>query len=310
MSLILSGTNGLSDVDGTAATPAVRGTDTNTGIFFPAADTIAFSEGGVETARFDSSGNLGLGVTPSAWATLGPVIQMGSYGAYIAAQSGSEIVRVGSNNYYNAGFKYVTNGYASFYSQSVGQHLWYTAPSGTAGNAISFTQVLAVEGGKSLALENATSQTGTGITFPATQSASSNANTLDDYEEGTWTPGISAASGSGGTLSDFAGFYTKIGNRVVLEGRIQVNSLGTLSGAFYITGLPFTSSSDFGQYEGAVRNQGINDATFGNTIVVEALAGTAQLRFHFNSDTSTQRIVQVSNVSTGDFVSFGLVYKV
>ena len=57
MSLILSGTDGLSDVDGSAATPAIRGTDANTGIFFPAADTIAFSEGGAECARFDSSGN-------------------------------------------------------------------------------------------------------------------------------------------------------------------------------------------------------------------------------------------------------------
>ena len=63
MSLILNGTDGLSDVDGSAATPAIRGTDANTGIFFPAADTIAFSEGGVEAARFDSAGNLGLGTT-------------------------------------------------------------------------------------------------------------------------------------------------------------------------------------------------------------------------------------------------------
>ena len=46
MSLILSGTDGLSDVDGSAATPAIRGTDANTGIFFPAADTIAFSTSG------------------------------------------------------------------------------------------------------------------------------------------------------------------------------------------------------------------------------------------------------------------------
>ena len=58
MSLILNGTDGLSDVDGSAATPAIRGTDTNTGIFFPAADTIAFSEGGIESMRIDSSGNV------------------------------------------------------------------------------------------------------------------------------------------------------------------------------------------------------------------------------------------------------------
>jgi hypothetical protein len=61
MTLILSGTDGLSDVDGSAATPAIRGTDANTGIFFPAADTIAFSEGGVEAMRIDSSGNVGIG---------------------------------------------------------------------------------------------------------------------------------------------------------------------------------------------------------------------------------------------------------
>jgi len=67
MSLILDGTNGLSDVDGTAATPAIRGTDANTGIFFPAADTIAFSEGGAEAMRIDSSGNVGIGTgAPSA----------------------------------------------------------------------------------------------------------------------------------------------------------------------------------------------------------------------------------------------------
>jgi hypothetical protein len=53
MSLILDGTNGLSDVDGSAATPAIRGSDTNTGIFFDA-DIIGFSEGGTECARFNA----------------------------------------------------------------------------------------------------------------------------------------------------------------------------------------------------------------------------------------------------------------
>jgi hypothetical protein len=69
MSLILNGTDGLSDVDGSASTPAIRGTDTNTGIFFPAADTIAFAEGGAESMRLDSSGNLGIGTSSPTFTT-------------------------------------------------------------------------------------------------------------------------------------------------------------------------------------------------------------------------------------------------
>jgi hypothetical protein len=53
MTLILSGTDGLSDIDGSAATPAIRGTDANTGIFF-GADIIGFAEGGAEVARFNA----------------------------------------------------------------------------------------------------------------------------------------------------------------------------------------------------------------------------------------------------------------
>jgi hypothetical protein len=63
MSVVIDGTTGISGADGSAATPALRGEDTNTGVFFPAADTIAFAEGGAEVARFNSSGNFGVGTT-------------------------------------------------------------------------------------------------------------------------------------------------------------------------------------------------------------------------------------------------------
>jgi hypothetical protein len=95
MALILNGTDGLSDVDGSAATPAIRGTDTNTGIFFPAADTIAFSEGGVEAARFDASGNLGVGTTSPAQ-KLDVNGSVKSTGFYIGATGTSGFVALGT----------------------------------------------------------------------------------------------------------------------------------------------------------------------------------------------------------------------
>jgi hypothetical protein len=67
MAVTINGTTGIAGVDGSAGTPAVQGADSNTGIFFPAADTIAFAEGGAEVARFDSSGNFGIGTSSPAY---------------------------------------------------------------------------------------------------------------------------------------------------------------------------------------------------------------------------------------------------
>ena len=143
MTLILSGTDGLSDVDGSAATPAIRGTDTNTGIFFPAADTIAFSEGGVESMRLDSSGNLGLGVTPSAWGSSFKAFELGSGSALCNPNSNGQ-TWLASNARYDTSWKYRNTAAATLY-ECDSAHKWYTAPSGTAGNAITFTQAMTLD---------------------------------------------------------------------------------------------------------------------------------------------------------------------
>ena len=94
-------------------------------------------------------------------------------------------------------------------------------------------------------------QVSDGITFPATQSASSNANTLDDYEEGTWTPTlIGSTSTSGQSYTHQRGRYTKIGNLVTATFDVQLSDRGTLSGTAQIDGLPFSSTTSPFNYKG------------------------------------------------------------
>jgi hypothetical protein len=93
-----------------------------------------------------------------------------------------------------------------------------------------------------------TTPTLNGITFPATQVPSADANTLDDYEEGTWTPVVPATSV---TYTNRYGTYTKIGNVVFIHCFVEISSISGASGAggaAFISGLPFTSTSATNAY--------------------------------------------------------------
>jgi trimeric autotransporter adhesin len=94
---------------------------------------------------------------------------------------------------------------------------------------------------QTVALEGAVPNSGTGITFPATQSASSNANTLDDYEEGTWTPNV----GGTATYSAQKGLYTRVGRVVNIIYDITITTIGTGSTST-ISGLPFAPNNSLG----------------------------------------------------------------
>lgn len=84
------------------------------------------------------------------------------------------------------------------------------------------------------------------LKFPATQNASADANTLDDYEEGTWTPSL----GGSATYTSRTGTYTKIGRLVILCGVIVVNAIGTGS-TTQVSGIPFAASGAGTNYTGA-----------------------------------------------------------
>lgn len=195
--------------------------------------------GATTAVTIDNNFNVGLSVTPSAWST-GKAIEVGTVGTGLFATP--QIPYITSNAYYNGGWKYGISSQASNYSQSAGQHIWNTAAAGTAGTAITFTQSLAVGKGTSLALEGATSAAGTGIAFPATQLASSDANTLDDYREGTWTPTLTCGTSGTITLTTPTNSlsYVKVGKMVYVNGSITVSSVSSPVGDLRIDGLPFT----------------------------------------------------------------------
>jgi hypothetical protein len=109
---------------------------------------------------FDGS-NLGLGVTPSAWFSSERVIQVGLGSAFGGRTNNASETNVYANTLINSGGSavYIANGLATRYAQDGGKHLWYTAPSGTAGNAISFTQAMTLDASGNL---------GVGETSPST----------------------------------------------------------------------------------------------------------------------------------------------
>jgi hypothetical protein len=113
--------------------------------------------GVVERMRIDSSGNLGLGVTPSAWNSDYKAMQLGS-GASLTGRSSLPGFELNANNFRNSGGSYIyaTTAAATSYRQDSGAHSWFTAPSGTAGNAISFTQAMTLDASGNLLLGTTT----------------------------------------------------------------------------------------------------------------------------------------------------------
>ena len=123
---------------------------------------------------------------------------------------------------------------------------------------------------------------GAGITFPATQSASSNANTLDDYEEGTWTPTVVGVT----SYSQQNATYIKIGKYVHVYGEVTCVDPGTLS-AFDVASLPFTIQASPIAYP------------VGNFFPVVGFSSNAtSLVFQGSAANTTTRLYWISNGTT------------
>jgi hypothetical protein len=139
---------------------------------------LRFRTASTDRLEIDASGNLGLGVTPSAWSQ-GRAIEV--FGQGYGIWNGTASIYSIANAYFNSGFKYANTGVeASHYYQFQGQHVWSTAPSGTAGNAITFTQAMTLDASGNLGIGTSSPSykihaSGTGTVFSSVTSTNGTA---------------------------------------------------------------------------------------------------------------------------------------
>ena len=148
---------------------------------------------------------------------------------------------------------------------------------------------------------------GKGIDFSAVSdgSRSVSSNILDDYEEGTWTPIITDGTNvDDATYSVRVGTYTKIGNKVHLQGRVTLTSLGSVAGAgIYLSGFPFNTDSLSSNY---------SSINIGYAVGMAITAGTAVTGFVlFNSYKTELRVWDHSagntSMSVAEFSATGSI---
>jgi len=218
-------------------------------------------------ATLDSSGNLGLGVTPSAWAGGWKAFQLGGVAAIA---SSTDFFLLANNSYWDGtNYRRVAAGYASRYVQTSGSHSWETAASSTAGSTISFTQAMTLDASGNL-LVGATSNAGerlkvatSGNTYLSIIAGSSSVSQLW-FGDTDSNVGYIGYDHSG----DFMNFRTSGSERARIDssGNLLVGATSTISSAkFYVDGtvgaylsrLYNSNASPLGQfiyYSGATPN--------------------------------------------------------
>ena len=272
---------------GTETSPSISANgDTNTGLYFPAADTVAIATGGVKRVEVDANGNVGVGVTPSSnWATSGKkVIQLGSGGVLYGDNALAQQVTLGSNwTYDGTTQKYLTTAAAAGYQQNFGGHSWFTAPSGTAGNPITFTQAMTLDASGNLLV---------GTTSPfaalAVNRAQGGASTIIGVQN-DGTVGASTKSGFG--------FYDGGVLRAALirtrDGGASPISLETYDTVSLVFG---TNNTERARIDTS-GNLLVNRTSRLNSGKIEALASTSEQAFVAQVQTNTNSLFQGFNAS-------------
>jgi len=261
---------------------------------------MTFHTNGIERLRISDTGNLGLGVSPSAWSSGGNITladnkTIGAAGQYL---------NLSANWYYSGGEKYVGNGYATLYYQQAGAHKWYIAPNNTSG------------AGATLAWTTAMTLDASGDLLVGTSSSSGRLTVVT----GAGSQAALFQSGSGTTQQSIATF-----SNVTNSGYLSIAGVGTSSsvgtwtnGSMVIEAVPNSTGNLFiGAYTGdLVFQNGRNNSgrfTSGGDLCVkkttadattEGAALQANGRGIFTSNSATECILANRQDSDGTLVDF------
>jgi hypothetical protein len=303
---------------GTALLPSITTTgDLNTGMWFPAADTIAFSEGGVEALRIDSSGNVLVGATSNAPTTTAG-INLGSNNKLHATRDS------GSSGYFNrltndgAIVEFAKDGTTVGSIGALSSRLYIgTAETGLFfNNSSGAITPFDVDG---LTQTDADVDLGAGtvrfkdlyLSGGVYLGGAVAANLLDDYEEGTWTPVIADANTGGnvGSATMSNANYTKVGNKVTVAVQVvDIVTTGMTGGSvFYVRGLPFLSASQVSY--GACWPSSINFQSTRTGVVVLVSAADTWATFQQYGDSISATSTDVNDITSGTSdMNFSITY--
>lgn len=150
-----------------------------------------------------------------------------------------------------------------------------------------------------------------GLAFPATKVASSDANTLDDYEEGTWTP-VMGDGTNNYTLSVAKGYYTIIGNMCFASWSCTWTSIGSAGAGQLRVTLPFTVlNEDTARYSAALGAiDGVDTTATLNQIVAQALANTAYVQFSRANDNASSTALAANAQSAAGGINGSIAFRV
>lgn len=166
-------------------------------------------------------------------------------------------------------------------------------------------------GGVSTTANGGTLQISNGITFPATQSACSNVNTLDDYEEGDWTVQLQDVSGNNATMEAayVTATYVKIGRQVTVTGTCYTSSISGLSGSVRIAGLPFVVAIGT-KFVGAAAISGEQqlNITSGQKLSARINSNTTNLRLYISNSAAGGNFLTSAEWSSDGFAEFTATY--